>query len=296
LNKRLLAFLQAMLVVALWSASPPLSKIAYAELTPVQVTAIRYCGAFLALSPLLWLRSRPTLRALEKTHWLQLVIMGILGFSLGNTVLYIGLKTLPATTTSFLMNGIPIATVILGLITLREMPGWLQWIGILLAIIGGLVFFGGKIEIIQMKAVGLSLLGVVLISIYGLIARSLTRSGRIDAVSLSAFPMGFGSIFLIAFSWPFPTLSWRIIGILVWLTLINSAIAFVIWNNALKYMQAFEISITANLMPIGTALLAPIILGEPVSRMAWLGMVVSLIGVVLVGIGGRSILIKSRVV
>jgi drug/metabolite transporter (DMT)-like permease len=222
--------------------------------------------------------------------------MGILGFSLGNTVLYIGLKTLPATTTSFLMNGIPIATVILGLITLREMPGWLQWVGILLAIIGGLVFFGGKIEIIQMKAVGLSLLGVVLISIYGLIARSLTRSGRIDAVSLSAFPMGFGSIFLIAFSWPFPTLSWRIIGILVWLTLINSAIAFVIWNHALKYMQAFEISITANLMPIGTALLAPIILGEPVSRMAWLGMIISLIGVVLVGIGGRSILIKSRVV
>jgi drug/metabolite transporter (DMT)-like permease len=61
-------------------------------------------------------------------------------------------------------------------------------------------------------------------------------------------------------------------------------------------MQAFEISITANMMPIGTALLAPIILEEPVSRMAWLGMVISLIGVVLVGIGGRSIPIKTRVV
>ena len=194
------------------------------------------------------------------------------------------------------MNGIPIATVILGAITLREMPGWLQWVGIFMAIFGGFTFFGGKIEIVQMNAVVLSLLGVVLISIYGLIARGMTRSGRIDAVSLSAFPMGFGSIFLIAFSWPFPSLSWRIIGILAWLTLINSAIAFVIWNNALKYMRAFEISLTANLMPIGTALLAPVILGESVSQMAWFGMVISLIGVVLVGIGGRSILMKSRVV
>jgi drug/metabolite transporter (DMT)-like permease len=296
LNKRLLAFFQAMLVVVLWSASPPLSKFTYSELSPVQVTAIRYSGAALALFPLLWMRSRSILWALEKIDWFQLGVMGILGFSLGNTVLYIGLKTLPATTTSFLMNGIPIVTVILGAVTLREKPRWLQWIGMLMAIIGGLIFFGGKIEVVQMRAVGLSLLGVVLISIYGLLARSMTRSGRIDPVSLSAIPMGIGSIFLFAFSWPFPLLSWRIIGILVWLTLINSAIAFVIWNNALKYMQAFEISITANLMPIGTALLAPIILGEPVSGLAWLGMVISLVGVVLVGIGGRSILMNSRVV
>jgi drug/metabolite transporter (DMT)-like permease len=296
LNKRLLAFLQALLVVVFWSASPPLSKIAYSELTPVQVTAIRYCGASLLLFPLVWMRSRPTLGALKKISWLQLMVMGILGFSLGNTVLYIGLKTLPATTTSFLMNGIPIATLILGALTLKEKPRWLQWVGILMAMIGGLIFFGGKIEVVQIMAVSLSLLGVVLISIYGLMARGMTRTGRIDAVSLSAIPMGFGSLFLLAFSWPFPVLSWRIIGILVWLTVINSAIAFVIWNNALKHMQAFEISITANMMPIGTALLAPIILEEPVSRMAWLGMVISLIGVVLVGIGGRSIPIKTRVV
>jgi drug/metabolite transporter (DMT)-like permease len=124
----------------------------------------------------------------------------------------------------------------------------------------------------------------------------MTRSGRIDPVSLTAIPMGFGSLFLLAFIWPLPQLSWRIVGILAWLTLVNSAIAFVIWNNALKYMKAFEISITANLMPIGTALLAPVLLGEPVPGMAWLGMSISLIGVVLVGVGGRSMPIKNRMV
>ena len=73
--------------------------------------------------------------------WIQLAIMGLLAFSLGNTVLYIGLKTLPATSTSFLLNGIPIATVLLGIGILGEYPRWLQWCGILLAMVGGIVFF-----------------------------------------------------------------------------------------------------------------------------------------------------------
>jgi drug/metabolite transporter (DMT)-like permease len=165
-----------------------------------------------------------------------------------------------------------------------------------MAMMGGLIYFGGRIELDQILAIGLSLLGVLSISIYGLLARGMTRSGRIDPIALSAIPMGFGSIFLLVAGWPFPLPSWRILGILAWLTLINSAIAFVIWNNALRYMQAFEISVTANLMPLGTALLSPLILGEPVSSMAWLGILISLIGVVLVGVGGQTIPTKRRVV
>jgi drug/metabolite transporter (DMT)-like permease len=39
-------------------------------------------------------------------------------------------------------------------------------------------------------------------------------------------------------------------------------------------------------MPIGTALLAPLMLGETISGRAWLGMCVALVGVMLVGIAG----------
>ena len=293
MNRRTLSFFEAILVVGLWSSSPPLIKIALEELSPLQINALRYGGAFLILLPILWLRSRPLLRTLGRMDWIQLAIMGLLAFSLGNTVLYIGLKTLPATSTSFLLNGIPIATVLLGIGILGEYPRWLQWCGILLAMVGGIVFFGGRIELTQVKPIGLTLLGVFLISVYGLMARGMTRSGRVDPVSLTAIPMGFGALLILAFIWPMPILSWRILGILAWLTFINSAVGFVIWNHALKSMQAFEISITGNLMPIGTALLAPLFLGEMVSGKAWVGMSISLIGVILVGIGGRSDPLKT---
>ena len=296
MNRRTLSFFEAILVVGLWSSSPPLIKIALEELSPLQINALRYGGAFLILLPILWLRSRPLLRTLGRMDWIQLAIMGLLAFSLGNTVLYIGLKTLPATSTSFLLNGIPIATVLLGIGILGEYPRWLQWCGILLAMVGGIVFFGGRIELTQVKPIGLTLLGVFLISVYGLMARGMTRSGRVDPVSLTAIPMGFGALLILAFIWPMPILSWRILGILAWLTFINSAVGFVIWNHALKSMQAFEISITGNLMPIGTALLAPLFLGEMVSGKAWVGMSISLIGVILVGMGGRLDPHKTRII
>jgi drug/metabolite transporter (DMT)-like permease len=295
-NKRALAFAEALLGVALWSSSAPLTKLAYAELDPLHIMSIRYSGAFLLLFPVLWMRSRPTLRKLQRREWIQLIFMGLLSFTLGNPLLYIGLQTIPATTSSFLMNGIPIATLMLGALTLREYPRLIQWGGILLASIGGIVFFGGHIELSEARGIGLSLIGVLLITIFGLLARDMTRRERIDPVALTAIPMGFGSVVLLAFIWPLPMPSLKVLGILAWLTFVNSAIAFVLWNHALKRLQAFEISITGNLMPIGTALLAPIFLGEPVSSMAWLGISLSLIGVILVGVGGKSAPLRNRMI
>ncbi len=241
------------------------------------------------------IRSREIVVGLRRGEWLQLLVMGVLGFSIGNTLLYIGLESLPATTTSFLLNGIPILTVFLGILFLGEKPLWHQWVGIVVAVLGGVVYFGWRIELDQGWAILWSLLGVLFISIYGILARGLTRRERIDPISLSALPMGFGGIILFLFATPLPRLALPIIGIVAWLTFINSALAFVLWNRALKHMQAFEISITANLMPVGTAILAPIILGEVVSGLAWLGMGVSLAGILLVGVGGRKLGVKPRI-
>jgi drug/metabolite transporter (DMT)-like permease len=296
LNRKTLSFFEAIMVVGLWSSSPPLIKIAMEELSPLQINGLRYGGTFLLLLPIIWLRSRPLLKRLERLDWIQLAIMGLLGFSLGNTVLYVGLKSLPATTTSFLLNGIPVVTLLLGMVILGEHPRWLQWGGMLLAMVGGFVFFGRRIEITQVQPIILTFVGVFLISIYGLMARGITRGGRIDPVSLTAIPMGFGALLLVAFIGPMPQVSWRVVGILAWLTLINSALGFVIWNHALQSLQAFEISIMGNLMPIGTALLAPFFLGEIISGKAWVGMSISLIGVILVGVGGRSDLFKTRTI
>ncbi len=283
---RLFSFAEAMFVVLLWSASPPLVKLALENLSPLQLAGVRYFSASLVLLPFLLWNSRQILRNLSASAWLRLAVMGILAYPIGNGLLFWGLETLPATTSSFLLSAIPIYTLVAGIFWLNERPNLLQGVGFGLALFGGVIFFGTRIETAEILPVVASLLGGISLSIFGLIARDFVRKGEVNSTVLTAVPMfvGGGLLMLIAPVGEVPPLPE--IGIVAWLAIMNSALAYMLWNHALKRLQAFEISIVGNLMPIGTALLAPLMLGEEVSGRAWIGMAVALAGVMLVGIAG----------
>jgi drug/metabolite transporter (DMT)-like permease len=284
---RWMALGEAIFVVALWSTSPPLVKIALGNLSPLQLAGVRYFGAFLILVPLLLWRSMKVLRGLTRGVWMRLALMGLLAFPIGNGLLFWGLETLPATTSSFLLTSIPIFTLVIGILWLKERPNWIQGAGFLLAIVGGVIFFGMRIDAADGHAVFATILGSLSLSIFGTMARDFVRKDEVNSTVLAAVPMciGGGLLLIIAPVTQVPPMP--VIGILVLLAIINSALAFMIWNHALKSLQAFEISIVGNLMPIGTALIAPLMLGEVISGRAWLGMGVALVGVMLVGIAGN---------
>jgi drug/metabolite transporter (DMT)-like permease len=283
---RLLALFEAIFVVFLWSASPPLVKLALEHLSPLQLAGIRYFSASILLLPVLLVNSRQILRKLTRGSWLRLALMGIFAYPIGNGLLFWGLETLPATTSSFLLSAIPIYTLVLGIFWLNERPNWLQGVGFVLALSGGVIFFGMHIEGADVMAVVASLVGGISLSIFGLMARDFVRKGEVNSTVLTAVPMfvGGGLLMLAAPVKEVPPLPE--IGIVAWLAIINSALAYMLWNHALKRLQAFEISIVGNLMPIGTALIAPLMLGENVPARAWVGMSVALAGVMLVGVAG----------
>ncbi len=284
---KLLALFEAIFVVLLWSASPPLSKIAMQSLSPLQLAGVRYFGAFIVLLPVMLWNSRHVLRGLSLSAWLRLGLMGVLAYPIGNGLFFWSLKTLPATTSSFLLSSIPIFTLIVGIVWLKERPNSLQGVGFLLALIGGLVFFGMRIETGDGLAMGAALLGGVSLSMFGLIGRDFLRKGEVNGTVLTAVPMciGGGLLLIIAPVTEAPPMP--VIATVAWLAIINSALAYMLWNHALKRLQAFEISIVGNLMPMGTALVAPLLVAEVISPRAWLGMGVALAGVMLVGIAGR---------
>lgn len=288
MTKSLIPLLQALAVVVLWSTSPALVKIGLGTLSPLEIGGIRYFGAFLILAPWLFIRSRPTLKQLSLGAWVRLVIMGLLAYSIGNSLLFYGLKELPTTTTAFILNIIPVATLVLGVIFLNERPVRIQWVGMALALVGGLFFFGPEFSEVDVDAVLISLLGALAITVFGLMGRSFARTGEIDTITLSAIPLGVGGGLLLVIDPPLGLPSLEILGIMLWLAVVNSAIAYLLWNTALKRLQAFEISIVANLMPIGTAFLAPVFLGEIVVGNKWLGILITLIGVVLVGLASEA--------
>jgi drug/metabolite transporter (DMT)-like permease len=287
--------LESILVVAIWSTSFPLVKISLSELSPFQIAGVRYFGAFIALLPMLLTRSRGALRRMDLRSWVRLGVMGVIAYPMGNSMLFWGLQSLHSTTSAFLLNAMPLATLGLGVVWLKEKPTRLQLVGLAVAVGGGVVFFGTRIPSAEIVPVVVTLLGAVCLAVFGVMAREFARDGQVDGVTLAAIPCLFGGGLLMIAVPPAHLPSAGVLTVLIWLALVNSALAYVIWNHALKRLQAFEISIVANLMPMGTGLVAPLLIGETVGEEAWVGIAVALAGVILVGLGGRRPLPTSAV-
>ena len=73
-------------------------------------------------------------------------------------------------------------------------------------------------------------------------------------------------------------------AVTLWLSLANTALAFVLWNHALKRMRAFELSVLQNTMLIQIGILAWIFLGEELTATKVMAMIMVFIGVLIVQI------------
>ncbi len=281
-----LALLEALLVVALWSASPILVRSALTHLTPAQVAGARYFGASLALLPLAALRSRGWLSSLSRHEWLRLAAMGVISYSVGNSLFFWGLEALTPTTSSFLLNALPLMTLLIGIPWLGERPNRWQLLGVALALAGGALFYGARPELSHGWHVAATLLGALCMSVFGVMNRQFARSSTVDVIGLATVPLFFGGGLLMVIVPPRAADLRAVAPVIVWLVVANSALAYLLWNHALRRLKAFEISIVASLMPIGTALLSPVMVGDVLSVRGWLGLGLALMGVVLVGLTG----------
>lgn len=139
--RRSFPYVEALTVVLIWAISPPLIKILLEDLSPFDIANLRYICAFLLFLPLLFFFSRGILRVLHTRDWLRLSIMGYAGVALGSIMMFKGLEILDATTSAFLLNSILVLTFLLGAAFLKESPTSRQWLGLVVALAGGLVFW-----------------------------------------------------------------------------------------------------------------------------------------------------------
>lgn len=96
----------------------------------------------------------------------------------------------------------------------------------------GWFFFGMSVDLDDFYSIGLTLIGVLAYTINSLIGRSIAREKKVDTLILAALPMGIGgfAILLISPVQAFPPRStW---GIMLWLIVPSSMLAFLIWNHA----------------------------------------------------------------
>lgn len=281
------AIAEALLVTVLWSSSWVLIRRGFDHgLPPLSFAGVRYSLAALVLVVVVLAQapSRAELRRMPRSAWGSLALLGLVYTALAQGAQFVALELLPAATLSMVLNLTPAVVVVAGLGSLERASRG-QIVGIVVAMVGvGLYFapFSGA------GPAAISLAGLLVAAVAlganaagSMMGRSIARSAVASPLVVTAVSMSFGALLLLVSSLvlhgpPNPsTKGWAIVG---WLALVNTALAFTLWNRALRRLTAIEASVINGTMLPQIAILGWVFLGEPLDLR-------EIVGLVLVGLG-----------
>ena len=93
--------------------------------------------------------------------------------------------------------------------------------------------------------------GVIANAGSAVLGRNVNRSGNLTPLVVTVLSMGVGSILLLTIgiaAQGFPSISLENVFYLLWLAIVNTALAFTIWNYTLRTLTAMESSIINGTM------------------------------------------------
>lgn len=280
---QIIAIAEALGATVVLGSTLVLVKLVLDDIGPLTITAVRYSLAFLLLIPLLVLRDG--LGQYPSRLWMRFILLGISFYVVGNGALYIGLKFIPATTASLVLSFVPLLVMLGGVILLREIPAPMQFAGLASVLVGSVAFFSPVLR--SGEPLGLAVIGIGLLgnAVFGVIGREVQQKQLTSTLSLTAVPMGVGSIILVPLALVIeglphaPISTWAIVFMLAGL---NTAGVYILMNYALKVLAALALAVIVNLTPLLTAFWSRLLLNEKLQLVQVAGIVAVILGIFLV--------------
>ena len=281
-----------LLAILIWAANTVVSKAAAGVVDPAAISFYRWVIAALALSPFclpaLW-RRRSEIRP-----WFgKLLVLSLLGMVLYQCLAYYAAQSTSATNMGVIGSLLPLLTLLQGALFFGQRPGKQALLGMSLSLFG-VFWLLGQGEPLALLHTGINpgdgmmLLGAASYALYGLLIRRwqlpfgpwLNLYLQILLAVLLLVPVA-----LSAESLAVPREGW---GMVLFAGIASSLFAAYCWMRGLASLGPERTSVFMNLMPLCTALIAVITLGEPIHGYHLLGGGLILGGVMLAQLKPRA--------
>ena len=153
--------------------------------------------------------------------------------------------------------------------------------------LAGVMVYFYPIALLRVEAIGLVIAcaGVLANALSSILGRHVNRSGELEPMAVTVVSMGVGAAVLLAGGVAvqgLPHLTLTHWAIILWLAVVNTAVAFTLWNYTLRTLSAMESSIINNTMLFQIAVLAWVFLGEGLAWHQMAGMILAALGTLLV--------------
>ncbi len=277
----------ALLVTALWSSSWVLIRwgLDGEGLEPITFAALRYGLAAVFVVGWMLFREEPAalVSAMSSSMRWRIVALGVFMYALTQGAQFVAIDNQPAATTSLVLSLSPLLVAGFSVVSLAEVPSARQIVGAALVAGGAWLYFAGDLGA---TAIGMTaaVVGLVANGSASILGRHVNRDRSVSPVAVTALSMSVGAALLvivgiIAEGVPSVSLkAWLIIG---WLAVVNTAVAFTLWNLSLQRLSAVESTGINNTMMVQIAFLAWLFLDEALGAPEIAGIVLVSIGVFL---------------
>ncbi len=293
-----LAYLLLILTTLFWGGNFVVARAVHAEIPPLALAWWRWLLAMAIILPFtaqqLW-----QARQVITQHWLKLTFMALFGVAGFNTLVYMGLQTLPASNGILLLSACPLFILVFSWWFFGDPINSRQVLGLLVSLVGisVLVSKGNPSQLLSQLSGGNGNLWVLAAvfswAIYSVMLR--TRPAALSGLAFFSLTVILGWLLLTPFylyelfiqerSFVFNSTSLLSIGYVGFFASIG---AFLFWNRGVEILTASRAGYFIHLIPVWGLILASIFLAERLEGFHWLGMALIFCGIWLATFLKRS--------
>lgn len=288
MNRTLVGIFCGLGAASIWGGMYVVSKVVLEIIPPFSLVSLRLILGALTLVLVLWMRGFP---AISRKQALQVLGVGLVGYGVSLSLQFLGTKLSTAANGSLVTSATPAFVLIFAAILLKEKITALRLIALFLAT-------SGVVAVIDPRSAQLNpdlFLGNILLigaavtwALYSVLVRKTTQNLDVISFSLIAFIGGLPIVMPVG-AWELKTIgvgevSLGVVGGVLFLGIISTALAMVLWNNAFALIDASLASLTFFAQPVVGTVLGWLFLGERITPLF-------LFGGFLIGLG---LVISSR--
>jgi len=291
-NKTLISLTLAGTVVCLWAASFIFIKLALTEIPPITLAFVRFATATPILIVIV-LRSRHSRESMRHALTREFWMFSFLGLS-GITLLYVfqfcSLRFISATEGSVIINLHAVFAMLLSAVFLNEPLTSRKISGVFLAFSGLIVITMGdatisSLNLIEPVGVLLMVAAALCWAAYSVFGKKVLQRYSNQVATACAFLLG--TLFLIPFAISEGRLNTLVdSSMLTWFSVVFlaipcSVVAYILWNRMIRVTDVTKVLVSLYVIPIPTAILSYVFLGETITYSLVLGAGLIIAGVYL---------------
>jgi len=277
------------ITIVFWAFAFPFIKLGLEELSPINLTIMRLFIACILFFLFLLIKPKKFSK-LQKKDIVPIFLLGFFGVIVYHLGLNYGEQYVSASVASLIIAIIPVFVVFLAITFLKEKITFKIIIGVVLSLIGVLIIsiFGKPENSIEISYIS----GAITVLISSLVGAGYTVAGkkmlsRYSPFSLTIYAFLFGSLGLIPFVnltlfEQVAALSIRGWIILLFLGICPTVIAYILWYVALEIKSASKLGTYLFFIPVLSTILSVILLNEKITWLFVIGGALVIFGLYIV--------------